>query len=576
MKNIKVIFGYLKKYKWSIILCSVVIFFTNMSYIFTGYLNGLAIERVTQGALKAALMALGTYFGLCFVSDIVGRTAFYFLAKTQIKIAREILYNTYLKVTKMPAVAFEDMSSGEIINRLSMDTETIVGSFSQILSILSSLVSTVIILIYIFFNSYIIGLQILLFLIIYAFVVKKYTKKFKDANEESKKANDGVSSLVGETVRGIREIKTLGISNNLYTDLKNNIKRLYNRNIYEYKMGFNYDLIANSLKILLECSCFATCAYLSFKGSITITFFVAMTYYIYRYTWAIENVTEFSKTYERLNVSLGRVNDILLNKLYEDDKFGDYNPSKIEGIININNLKFNYKNEDTVIKGLNVEFKPNKKIALVGPSGEGKSTIFNLLTRLFEPVSGTIFIDGVNIKEYSEKALRKHISIIRQDPFIFNKTIKDNFKLIDPSVTLKEIKKYCALAHIDKYIESLPKGYNTLLGEGGVNLSGGQKQRVAIARTLLKKSKIILFDEATSALDNESQNYIKKAIDNLVKDHTVIIVAHRLSTIIDADEIYVIKGGRVIATGTHEELIKTCKFYKKLYFAEDNASKLII
>jgi ATP-binding cassette subfamily B protein len=180
-----------------------------------------------------------------------------------------------------------------------------------------------------------------------------------------------------------------------------------------------------------------------------------------------------------------------------------------------------------------------------------------------------ITLDGVDIKSLTEESLRKHISIIRQEPFIFNRTIMENFKLIDNEITLKEVRKYCKKAYIDDYIMSLPDGYDTKLGEGGVNLSGGQKQRLAIARSLSKKSKVLLFDEATSALDNESQKYIKMTIDELVKDHTIIIVAHRLSTIIDANIIYVMDKGQISASGTHKELIKTCKTYRNLYEKEN-------
>ena len=172
---------------------------------------------------------------------------------------------------------------------------------------------------------------------------------------------------------------------------------------------------------------------------------------------------------------------------------------------------------------------------------------------------------SVNIKDLSEDWLRKNVSIIRQEPFIFNRTIKENFLLIDNNIKLKDIREYAKMAYIDDYIMSLPKKYDTILGEGGVNLSGGQKQRLSIARTLSKKSKIILFDEATSALDNESQEYIKKAINNLVDNHTIVIVAHRLSTIMDADVIHVVDDGKIVASGTHDELLKSSKIYKNLY-----------
>ena len=208
-------------------------------------------------------------------------------------------------------------------------------------------------------------------------------------------------------------------------------------------------------------------------------------------------------------------------------------------------------------------------MAIVGRSGNGKTTLFNLLLRYFDASDGKITIDGVDIRDLTEKSLRNNISVIRQNPFIFNLTILDNFKLVKEDVTLEEVRKYCKKAYIDDYIMSLPNKYNTVIGEGGINLSGGQKQRLAIARTLLLNTKIILFDEATSALDNESQEYIKKTIDNLVKDHTIIIIAHRLSTIIDADIINVIDKGKLSASGTHKELLEKSSVYKDLYSSEN-------
>lgn len=284
--------------------------------------------------------------------------------------------------------------------------------------------------------------------------------------------------------------------------------------------------------------------------------------------WLIENINDLTQTYQKVVVSISRVNEILENKLYDDEQFGTEKIDNVTGVIEFKDVTFAYPNEDTTLNNFNLTLEPNKKIAIVGKSGQGKSTLFNLMTRIFDPISGEILLDGINIKNLSEEELRTSISIIRQEPFIFNRTIKENFELIDKDITLEDIRKYTKMAYLDDYIMSLPKGYDTLLGEGGVNLSGGQKQRLAIARTLSKKSKVILFDEATSALDNNSQNYIKKAIDNLVKDHTVIIVAHRLSTIMDADIIHVVDAGQVVASGTHHELLKSSSIYRNLYETE--------
>ncbi len=284
--------------------------------------------------------------------------------------------------------------------------------------------------------------------------------------------------------------------------------------------------------------------------------------------WLIENLTDFMQTYQKTDVSIGRVNDLFENRLYKDVSFGTKELINPKGIIEFKNVCFAYPKEKETLNNFNLKIEPNKKIAIVGKSGHGKSTLFNLLTRIFDVEKGEITIDGINIKELTEESLRNNISIIRQEPFIFNRSIKENFKILNESITLEDIRKVSKEAYIDQYIMSLPNEYDTILGEGGINLSGGQKQRLSIARTLAKKSKIILFDEATSALDNESQEYIKKTIDHLIKNHTVVIIAHRLSTIIDADIIYVVEKGKISDFGTHEELLNRNDNYKKLYKKE--------
>ena len=187
---------------------------------------------------------------------------------------------------------------------------------------------------------------------------------------------------------------------------------------------------------------------------------------------------------------------------------------------------------------------------------------------MYDDYKGTITIDGMDIKELDKESIRGNITIISQNPYIFNLSIKDNLKLVKANLTTEEMVKACKMAALDDFINTLPEGYNTIVGEGGVTLSGGQKQRLAIARAFVQKTEIILFDEATSALDNETQSKIQEAINNLQKDYTILIIAHRLSTIKSADRILFIDDGKVIAEGSHKKLVQTCKEYKELYDKE--------
>ena len=564
----KCLIGYFKPYKWHYIIGAIIIFIANLTGITTGYLNGRAIESTVNGLFKDAIICLLIYFAIEITTEILCQIIFYILNKDQIRISRKIGFDTYKKALKLPAYAYEELSSGEVINRITTDTGTVVGSVEPLISCVSRIISAVIILVYIFFNSWILGLEILIFLLIYGVVVRYFTNILKPYSKKTQKCNDELLSVANESIHGIREIKTLGIFKNLCDNVTNIIMKMIDSSFKEYNVSTKYDIICTALSITIECMVFITCVILVIYKQISITFFIAMTYYIYRYTYLINMIHGLSKTYEKLVVSLSRINEILGNELYDDVQYGDISLDDAKGIIEFKNVTFNYKNEETLLNNFNIKFASAQKIAIVGASGEGKSTIFNLLTRIFDPVKGSITLDGVDIADLTEDSLRKNISIIRQEPFIFNRTIKENFEIVDPNVKVEEIRKYCKLASIDDYIMSLPKGYDTLLGEGGVNLSGGQKQRLAIARTLLKKAKVILFDEATSSLDNESQDAIKKSIDALAKDHTVIIIAHRLSTIIDADIIHVIKNGKVYASGNHDYLMKNCKYYAKLYTTE--------
>ena len=557
------------KDKKRLIIASILIFASGIAEICTGYLNGAAVEAITKLEVKKALIYLGIYFLIELTLDgYFVHLAESILYKIESKLTRKLGFNTYKKALCLPSVAYEKYSSGEVINRITNDADTLSFAFGRLLNMISSMVASLIIIIYVFFNSWIIGVEIIIVVSILFLIIKIYNPKLKNIHAERKKEQDKFTSLTTESIRGIREIKTLGIKNNLVNDMKDIIRLIYDKSAIEIDIQRQFNIFTRFIKSILEVGVFASCVILLYYKQISLTFFIAMTYYIYRYMWLIENINDLTQTYQKTIVSISRVNDILENRLYEDEKFGNRSLKEIKGVIEFKNVSFSYPEEGLTLNNFNLRIEPNKKIAIVGKSGQGKSTLFNLITRIFDTNEGEILLDGVNIKDLDEDSLRKSISIIRQEPFIFNRTIKDNFKLIDKSITLKDIRKYAKMAYLDDYIMELPNKYDTLLGEGGVNLSGGQKQRLAIARTLSKKSKVILFDEATSALDNKSQEYIKKSIDNLVKDHTVVIVAHRLSTIMDADVIYVVDKGGVIASGTHNKLLETSEVYRELYTTE--------
>lgn len=570
LKELKNIYKLVKKDKGKLIIAFACIFISSLLSITNGWLHGEIIESIVMLNIKNALMFLSFYFIACvFFDNILDNIGVMILSKIESNLSRKLSIMVYKKTLNLPAYAFEEKTSGELINRITYDTETLSNMFNSIIRVLINALGCFLILIYVFFNSWIVGIEILVFLLIIFVITKKFNPRIKQINKELKAKKDDFTALSTESIRGIREIKTLGIKENLTREIKELRGLIFNKDIEDINLHRKYSMLMWTIKFTMECLVFATCLIEIYYGKSSIGFFMAMTWYIYKFTWLIDNLTSMNRMYQRLFVSLRRINEIVDNTLYQDDLFGNVNLKKPLGNITFDKVSFGYPNEDVTLKDFSVSFETGKKIAVVGKSGQGKSTLFNLITRIFDVKKGSIYLDDTNIKDLTEDSLRKNISVIRQEPFLFNRTIKDNFKVVKPNITLKEIKKYCNMAYLDEYIETLPDKYDTKLGEGGVNLSGGQKQRLSIARALAKESKVILFDEATSALDNQSQSYIKKVIDDLVKDHTVIIIAHRLSTIVDSDIIYVVDKGKIAAFGTHKNLLKESKVYKALYENED-------
>ena len=571
----KEIIRFFKKYfrheKKLLIKSFIFIFISSLLGVAYGYLIGEATEYATEGHFFIAVLTLLFYLLLTLLDNLI----FDRLGKISMKKAcsntmERISYDVYYKVGLLPARAFEEKTSGELINRVVSDSSTITETFQQFIRVITTLFTALLIFIYVLFNSWIVAIEIVLYFALFYMFSNNFLPLIKETQKEISNEKDNTVAEVNETIRGIREIRALGIRKSINNTVKKIINITFIKTRKQMVDEENYYSATYSLGNGLEVVVFVTCIILMSLGKSDIGFFIAMTYYIYRFTFLVEWVMNLSSSVQKMRVAIERVDEILGNKLYQDITFGTLNKTDIVGNIEFKNVTFAYSQEEgNVLTDFNLTLPSNKKIAIVGKSGQGKSTIFNLLLRYFEPQQGVILIDNYPINDFSEDAFHQNIAIIRQDPFIFNKTILENFHILDPYLSLRKIRKACKLAEIDDYIMSLPDKYDTKIGEGGVNLSGGQKQRLAIARALLKDSRIILFDEATSALDNENQSKIKQAIDNLVENHTIIIVAHRLSTIIDADIIYLIDNGKVVASGTHKELLKNNENYKTLYTSDN-------
>lgn len=488
------------------------------------------------------------------------------------KIRPKILHNIRKDIIeifmKLRLSNFKKFDSGIFLERLKNDPQTISGVINITQKQLVQCFAKLGALFYVFYISWILGIIYLIGIMIVTFMDNNIQEVSKIKNKISKIANENLSSFLIETVRGIADIKLLSL--NIFSDMivrfnhSDNLsidKNLYDSRTYRLKN-----------MILFIVSILALMVGVHLTGPhLNATNLIACFIYSTRILSLMENFSSLRSSLKEYELAIERIIEFENDDIYPKDVFGKKHLSHIKGDINFDDITFSYDSDkNKVLNKFSLNIKPKTTVALVGPSGSGKSTILNLITKSYLPENGIITIDNVDIKDLDEATFKDAISIVSQSPYIFNMSIKDNLLLVNPDASLEEIDKVCKQACLYDYINSLPDKYDTVIGEGGVNLSGGQKQRLAIARALLKNSPILLFDEATSALDNQTQSEIKATLDNLKNEYTIIIVAHRLSTIQDCDTIHVIEDGKVISSGTHKELLESSETYRNLYASDEN------
>ena len=485
------------------------------------------------------------------------------------KIRPKILHNIRKDIIeifmKLRLSNFKKFDSGIFLERLKNDPQIISGVINTSQKHLVQCFAKLGALFYVFYVNWILGIIYLIGIMIVTIIDNNIQEVSKIKNKISKIANENLSSFLIETVRGIADIKLLSL--NIFSDMivkfnhSDNLsidKDLYDSRTYRLK---------NMILFIVSIFALIVGVHLNLNATNLIACFIYST----RILSLMENFSSLRSSLKEYELAVERIIEFETDDIYPKDVFGKKHLSHIKGDINFDNITFSYDSDkNKILDKFNLNIKHKTTVALIGHSGSGKSTILNLLTKSYLPENGIITIDNVDIKDLDEATFKDAISIVSQSPYIFNMSIKDNLLLVNPDANSDEIDKVCKQACLYDYINSLPDKYDTVIGESGVNLSGGQKQRLAIARALLKNSPILLFDEATSALDNQTQSEIKATLDNLKNEYTIIIVAHRLSTIQDCDTIHVIEDGKVISSGKHKKLLESSETYRNLYASDEN------
>ena len=574
IKNLKRVYSYGKEFKSCLIIQVIMCIIGIAINIAFPIISAKFIVEFTSSSWKQAiLMSI-----VILIISIFNEFKTIIVRKNTQKFRRGTVRNMQIDLGKetlrLEQKALDSNSSGVFVQRLINDTDQMAGVFTTGMGKLTGFISDIGAFIAVLvINGYVFLyflLASIILTILHYLKVEAVGKKEKEFRNQS----DKVAGLTGELVRGARDIKMLFAKESFMKELDSNVTIQSQKNFDVRNTQMAYIFIINVLKSIFEFLTIILLIFLATKNVISVA--IAVTLYSYRSN-VLQNlmgsVSELLDECKTFNISCSRVFEIINNKKYKKEEFGTKHIKNIVGNFEFKDVCFSYDGNKNVLDNFNIKIDENKTYGIVGKSGEGKTTMFNLLCKLYDIQKGTIKLDGIDISKLDEASIRGNMTIISQNPYIFNLSIKDNLKLVKSDITDEEIEEACRLACLDEFIKSLPDGLDTVVGEGGVTLSGGQRQRLAIARALVQKTKIILFDEATSALDNETQNQIQQAINNLKDDYTIVIIAHRLSTIMNCDTIFFMKDGKIIDKGTHKELLKSCKSYKELYDYEIKSNK---
>ena len=564
-KALKDLFKYSKENKNKYILGTLfMIIFVITSMVYTT-MNSKLIANIMSLNLDKAIKlvficALLRIFSITFCHNQYRRI----VIKTGEEISATIQKKIYSKVLNLSMTSFENMKSGKIFTTIKAADSGMMSTISQLLQESAYIATSVVMLFVIYFIEWKIGLGVTAISAISLLLFKIQLNKSKKYLKLEFDYADNYSTLVNETTRGFKEIKALDLKENCFNIFEKDIENLKDKRITRRLLGKNVNTSKWTIRIIGDAIILLyIIEQLKVSAMDIETAMLVITYMTNIVDDVFHRIIEHDFGISEFTANMRRVKSLLEDEELEKEKFGTKEYNNIKGNIEFKNVTFAYS-KDKILNDISFEIKAKKKNALVGMSGSGKTTIFKLLLKQYDNYDGQILIDGYDIRDFSEKSLRNAISVVNQEPMLFNMSIKENLLMVKPDATDKQIQQACKLASIHDFIETLPHKYDEILLENNNNISVGQKQRIAIARSILKDTPIILFDEVTSALDRESKKNIEETINEIAKVKTVIVIAHTLDSINNFDNIVCLKDGIIVEEGSHKDLINEEGMYYNL------------
>lgn len=564
-KALKDLFKYSKENKNKYILGTIfMIIFVITSMIYTT-MNSKLIANIMSLNLDKAIKlvficALLRIFSITFCHNQYRKI----VIKTGEEISATIQKKIYSKVLNLSMTSFENMKSGKIFTTIKAADSGMMSTISELLQESAYVATSVVMLFVIYFIDWKIGLGVTAISAISLLLFKIKLNKSKKYLKSEFNYADNYSTLVNETTRGFKEIKALDLKEKCFNIFEKDIENLKDTRITRRLLGKTVNTSKWTIRIIGDAIILLyIIEQLRISAMDIETAMMVITYMTNIVDDVFHRIIEHDSGISEFTANMRRVKSLLEDEELEKEKFGTKEYKNIKGNIEFKNVTFAYS-KDKILNDISFEIKAKKKNALVGMSGSGKTTIFKLLLKQYNNYDGQILIDGYDIRDFSEKSLRNAISVVNQEPMLFNMSIKENLLMVKPDATDEQIKQACKLASIHDFIETLPHKYDEIMLENNNNISVGQKQRIAIARSILKDTPIILFDEVTSALDKESKKNIEETINEIAKVKTVVVIAHTLDSIDNFDNIVCLKNGVIVEEGSHNDLINEKGMYYNL------------
>lgn len=534
------------------------------------FMDNVMVDKNTEFALKVPFIIIGFTLvqGICIYTSNIVNTYVGARISTDLKLA------LYKKLLVSESVFFDKNTSGIVLLRFCNDADSATtGLITNVKLFLSKFWSSLGLLAVLLWNSWqlsFIALGVLILLVIPMKIARKKVMKIMSKNVE---AQTKINTTYVETYSGIKIIKSFNLIKTMYEKFHREVEDIFK---FSMKMTRDTNWLSPAMHLVTACGVAGVLyygMYLITTGVITSGTFVAFLAALIMLYTPIKSIGNNYVGLQTALLALERIYVILDTPSFEaNDGEGNKELIAISKEIKFNHVNFSYDGQRMILKDVNLSVPVGKKVALVGNSGGGKSTVCSLIPRLYELDSGSITVDGTDISEFTLSSLRDKISMVFQDNFLFDGTVRQNLMYGKADATDEEINRAIKSAYLDEFVQKLPNGIDTVIGERGLLLSGGQKQRLAIARAILKNAPIVILDEATSALDNKSEKVVQRALDKLMEGRTTIVIAHRLSTVMDADKILVINDGQVVEEGTHNDLLEKNGSYAVLYRSQFSKS----